>query len=352
VANSLTETRIDVRRKLMINKSETYLGPILIDIGRLRREAVRRRKLFDEKGINPEVIPVLEAEGWQVDRQLKRVTKVRREKEIDERLENRFWMLLFKMGYPEMNDGRKFTILIERKGAESLRKQIDVFAKDEETVIVAECKASGKVTKNRSLQKDLEEFANLKGPISKAIHKHYGPDYKPKIIWLFVTENIIWSKPDRERAAGENIRIITERELRYYSQIAEHIGKAARYQFLAEFLKDQSIPELSGKSTPAIRGKLGGKKFYCFVTTPRHLLKISFVNHRSLNDPEGAPTYQRLIIRSRIRDIGAFIKKGGYFPNNILVNFTRPLRFDKIAEDESSGVNLIGKLGYIGLLFT
>jgi len=321
----------------MTDKSDMYLCPILTEPGRLRREAVRRRKPFDEKAIAPEIIPVLEAEGWQVDRQLKRVTKVRREKEIDERLENRFWMLLFKMGYPEMNDGRKFTILIDRKGAEPLRKQIDVFAKDEETVIVAECKASDKVTK-RSLQKDLEEFANLKGPISKAIHNHYGSDYKPKIIWLFVTENIIWSKPDRERAAGENIRIITERELRYYSQIAEHIGKAARYQFLAEFLKDQSIPELSGKMTPAIRGKLGGKKFYCFVTTPRHLLKISFVNHRSLNDPEGAPTYQRLISRSRIRDIGAFIKKGGYFPNNILVNFTRPIRFDRLAEDEGSGV--------------
>lgn len=272
-----------------------------------------------------------------VDKKLKRLTRVRREKEIDERLENRFWMLLFKMGYPEMNDGRKFSVLIERKGAEPLRKQVDVFAKDDETVIVAECKASEKVAK-RSLQKDVEEFANLKGPISNAIRKHYGDGFKPKIIWLFVTENIIWSKPDRERVAGQSIRVVTERELRYYAQIAEHLGKAARYQFLAEFLRDQSIPELSGKSVPAIRGKLGGKKFFCFVTTPRKLLKISFVNHRSLNDPEGAPTYQRLISRSRIREIGAFIKKGGYFPNNLLMNFTRPVRFDKVSHDNESGV--------------
>lgn len=321
----------------MNDNPEPYLAPLLADPKRLGREAVRRRKLFDEKAISADVIGTHEAEGWQIDRQRKRKTTIRKEKEIDERLENRFWMLLFKMSYPELNDGRKFTALIERKGAESLRKQIDVFAKDDETVIVAECKAAGKVTK-RSLQKDLEEFANLKGPISNAIHKHYGAGYKPKIIWMFVTENIIWSKPDRERAYGENIRIVTERELRYYSQIAEHLRKAARYQFLAEFLKDQSIPELKGKTVPSIRGRLGGKKFYCFVTTPRDLLKISFVNHRSLNDPEGAPTYQRLISRSRIRDIGAFIKGGGYFPNNILINFTRPVRFDKISHDEQSGI--------------
>lgn len=321
----------------MTENSVVYLGPLLCDPTRLSREAVRRRKPFDQKAIPTDAIPEHEANGWQVYEHGKRLTKVRREKVIDERLENRFWMLLFKLGYPEINEGRKFNILIERKGAEPLSKQIDVFAKDEETIIVAECKASEKVTK-RSLQKDIEEFANLKKPIASAIQKHYEVEFKPKIIWVFVTENIIWSKPDRERAAGENIRIITERELRYYAQIAEHLGKAARYQFLAEFLKDQLIPELSRKVVPAIRGKLGGKKFYCFVTTPRHLLKISFVNHRSLNDPEGAPTYQRLINRSRLRDIGTFIKNGGYFPNNLLINFTRTIRFDKTSHDEQSGV--------------
>ena len=103
-------------------------------------------------------------------------------------------------------------------------------------------------------------------------------------------------------------------------------------------MKDQQIPQLSDKIVPAIRGKLGGKSFFCFVTTPRHLLKISFVNHRSLNDPEGAPTYQRLVSRSRMREIGDFIKGGGYFPTNLLINFHRSVRFDKIAQDDSSGI--------------
>jgi DGQHR domain-containing protein len=320
-----------------------YLGPLLTDPSRIRREAVRRRKPFDEKSVPLDDIADHEAKGWQVDRRLKRKTKVKREKEIDERLENRFWMLLFKLGYPELSDGRAFTILIERKGADPLRKQIDAFGKDDETVIVAECKASAKLTR-RTLQKDVEEFANLKGPISNSIRKHYGTAVKLKIIWLFVTENIIWSDPDRQRARGENIQIITERELRYYAQIAEHLGKAARYQFLAEFLKDQPIPELKGKAVPAIKGKLGGKQFYCFVITPRHLLKISFVNHRSLNDPEGAPTYQRLVSRSRMRDIGEFIKGGGYFPNNLIINFTRPVRFDKGAAQEEGDAVVFGQL--------
>jgi DGQHR domain-containing protein len=316
---------------------KNYLGPLIVDASQLKREAVRRRKLFDEKSVAAEAIADHEAKGWQFDRTLKRVTKVKREKEVDERLENRFWMLLFKLGYPEMSDGRNFSILIDRRGAEPLRKQIDVFGKDDETAIVAECKASERLTR-RSLQKDIEEFANLKGPVANAVSKHYGPKTKLKIIWLFVTENIIWSAPDRQRALGENIRIITERELRYCAQIADHLGKAARYQFLAEFLKDQKIPELAGRTVPAIQGTLGGKTFYCFVTTPRQLLKISFVNHRSLNDPEGAPSYQRLVSRTRLREVAEFIKAGGYFPNNLIINFTRSIRFDRITQDVKAGV--------------
>jgi len=319
------------------DEQKVYLAPLLTDRKSLRRDAVKRRKLVIEKTIAIDALNEYEAQGWQPGQKTAKKVKIIKGKEIDERLENKFWMLLWKMDFPEMNHGRNFNILIERKGAEPLSKQIDVFAKDDETIIVAECKASDKLTK-RSLQKDLEEFANLKGPISNSINKHYGPTVKPKIIWIFVTENVIWSKPDRERALGENIRIVTEKELRYYMQIADLLGRAARFQLLAEFLKDQHIPGLKGKTVPAIRGVLGGKKFYCFVTTPRHLLKISFVNHRSLNDPEGAPTYQRLVSRSRIRDIGMFIKNGGYFPNNLLINFTRNVRFDKMYHDERSGV--------------
>jgi len=245
-------------------------------------------------------------------------------------------MLLFRLGYPEMNEGRSFTILVERKGADPLRKQIDVFAKDSETVIIAECKACEKLTR-RSLQKDLEEFASLKGPLASAIKKHYDST-KLKIIFLFVTENVIWSAPDKQRALGLNIGVITERELRYYAQIGEHLGKAARYQFLAEFLRDQRIPELANKAVPAIKGKLGGRTFYSFVSTPRHLLKIAFVNHRSLNDPEGAPSYQRLVSKGRLRSIGDFIKSGGYFPNNLIISFTKRIRFDKIARDDLADV--------------
>ncbi|HUU39791.1 MAG TPA: DGQHR domain-containing protein, partial [Desulfatiglandales bacterium] len=323
--------------KDMASNHNFILGPLTSDAGRVRREARKRKMPYDVKPVNKDQVEKYESLGWEVDKKLKTKIRVKRFKPHDERLENRLWTLLFRLGYPELNEGRNFQIAIKRKGADPVKKQIDVFAKDNETVIVAECKSAKKLGR-KSLQKDIEEFGNLKGPIARAIKEYYGHDFKPKIVWLFVTENVVWSKPDRERAGGQNVRIITERELRYYLQIADHLKTAARYQVLAEFLKDQDIPGLTNVVVPAIRGKLGGRKFYSFVTTPSHLLKIAFVNHRSLNDPDGAPTYQRLVGRSRLRQIGQFLQNGGFFPTNILVNFVRRVRFDIVKRDELADV--------------
>ena len=89
---------------------------------------------------------------------------------------------------------------------------------------------------------------------------------------------------------------------------------------------------------PAVRGKLGGKVFYSFVSTPKQMLKIAFVNHRSLNDPTGAPSYQRLVSRTRLRQISRFIYDGGFFPTNILVNFGSKCRFEHVAKDDDTNV--------------
>lgn len=314
-----------------------WLNAVSIGIKQLKREAAKRRKPYQELSVAKSGVQEHLESGWEIDRELTIKTRIRKPWSHDEKLENRTWYLFYLLGYPEISAGRNFQVTIKRKGADPYKKQIDVLAKDNETVIVAECKSSARISR-RSLQKDIEEFSNLKGPIANAIKKHYGQDFKPKIIWLFVTSNIAWSQPDRQRAAGSNINVVTEKELRYYVQIADHLRSAARFQFLAEFLKDQKIPEMENIRVSAVRGNLGGKVFYSFVSTPKQMLKIAFVNHRSLNDPAGAPSYQRLVSRTRLRQISRFIHAGGFFPTNILVNFTRKCRFEHVAKDDETNV--------------
>ncbi len=191
----------------------------------------------------------------------------------------------------------------------------------------------------RSLLKDIGEFASYQRPISNALRKHFGADPKLKIVWLFVTSNLIWSASDRSRAEAQNIQIIEERELRYFEEIAKNVGPAAKYQFLGEFLSNQKIPELANYSVPAIRTKLGGHWAYYFLAPPSRMLPISFVNHRGLRDIEGAPAYQRVLKRSRLKEIGSYLDGGGFFPNCILVNFRDDVRYEKQSSFEDRQIS-------------
>ena len=149
---------------------------------------------------------------------------------------------------------------------------------------------------------------------------------------------MLWSKADAEKATAEHLRIMTEREIEYFFAAVGTSRAGYAISVFAEYLGGQKIPEMKDVKVPAIRGKLGGKTFYSFVSTPEQLLKICFVNHRTLADPLALPTYQRLVKRSRLKSIGEFIKAGGYFPTNILINFDDKQRFDKKANSPEADV--------------
>jgi DNA sulfur modification protein DndB len=320
------------------------LDPLLSSDEELRVALRERRSDYIYESIHPADQDKYLSEGWELERAGKTATRVRRKKVAEKKLEDRVWCLMAKMGYPVLN-GDNFTIRYERQDGTFGRKQVDVFAKDDETAVVVGCKYRD-TRGRRSLQKDIHEAENLQKPFANAIRKHFGSGFKPKILWFFVTENIIWSDSDVERAEAANIRIISENELQYFEAYIAHVGTAGRYQFLAEYLAGQPIPQLSGIKVPATRGYFGGDKFYAFTIPARYLLKIAFVNHQALNHPESRPAYQRMISKSRLQNIGRFIENGGYFPTNILINFDSDYQFDLLGQQ---GVDEGTKLGLLQL---
>ena len=315
-----------------------YLSEVCSDQTLLQKEAKWRKKACEEISISKSDIPRYEAQGYRVSQELVRKARLKKEWPADKQLENKVWFLLYKLGYPEMSHGHTFHIRIEKKGQEPFYEPFGVFAKDDETAIVVRCRSFEEPTR-MSMANDTLAFSDLKGSVADSINHHYRDSaVKLKIIWLIVTHNVLWTKLDKQLAEQKKIHVVTEKELRYYLQVAEHLGTAARYQFLAEFLKSQKIPGLDNIKIPAIKGSLGGHHYYSFVSTPRQLLKISFVNHRSLNDPEGAPAYQRLISKNRLSQISKYIQNGGFFPTNILINFTSKCRFEQVTNNPSCDI--------------
>lgn len=87
-----------------------------------------------------------------------------------------------------------------------------------------------------------------------------------------------------------------------------------------------------------MRTKLGAHRAYTFFASADTILPIAFVNHRDLRDPNAAPSYQRLIHRPRLKDIAGYLANGGYFPNAIILNFKKRVRFDLLKPEDSFGI--------------
>lgn len=324
---------------------ESFLSPLVTTASAIKTLARAKTTSFNFKTIHKADLDEEIAKGWELSKEGKKSVKIKKQKTHDVLLEDRVWCLFQKMGYPKIN-GNKFNISFTRDDGSIGKKQIDVFACDEETAIIVECKSKEKRGR-KTLQKELHETIFLQDYIRKTVFKYYNGKPLPKIVWIYATDNIIWSDPDVARATDGNIIIITENEIQYFEAFLKHMGPAGKYQILSEFLKNQKIPGITDVKIPGIKGKIGNEVFYSFVTTPRALLKISFVNHQAFNHPDGKPAYQRMISSSRIKEIGKFIKAGGYFPTNILLNFFNPPKFSPLSNKENTDPNI--KFGWIEL---
>jgi len=313
------------------------LGELVSEFGAKRAEYTRRSKAYEEVSVPRAQRESKEAEGWYVQRESKNSIRLRRSRPIEEIVENRFWNILYRFGYAELNKGRRLQVQLG-KGQASIERHVDIFAKDDETIVIAQCR-SQRLPAKLSLLDDLNDFAEMMKPMADAVRLHYGKNYKPKIIWCMVTENIRWSESDLRRAKEYNIKVIQGLELIYFEEFSKKLGPAARYQFHAEYLEDQKVPAFSGRKVPAVKTKLGGKTAYLFSALAKDILRIAFVNHRDLRDPSGAPSYQRIVKPGRLKEIGRFLDEGKFFPNTILLNFHRKPLFEPLAKDQISSVH-------------
>jgi DGQHR domain-containing protein len=321
------------------------LSPLL-DGDDLRTAFRRRKDANDYQKVGTDDEGDLIEAGWSLHKRMQSHVWLKKPKSPDSMLEDRVWCLFYRMGYPRLS-GSKFRIEYRNNDGTTGHKRIDVFAADDETAVVVDCRAR-EVRGRRSFQKDIEDIEGAQRKVSQSIRSHLGKGANPKIIWIVATSNIIWAERDVERCEASNIRIITENELQYFEAFVAHIGTAGRYQFLAEFLEGQEIPNLTNVRVPAARGRFGSHTYYSFVVSARHLLKIAFVNHQALNHPDGRPAYQRMINKKRINDIGLFISTGRLFsPPTFLSILLSLCRFDLISNKDNADQNI--KFGWLYL---
>ncbi len=302
---------------------------------KIAAEARKRLDPFEYKNVPPARLEGAIEDGWEEFKRLKRSIKMRRRKPQDRAFEDLVWGTLAKLGFSFMNANREFRIPYGK--GESETKQVDVFAADDEVVLVVECKSSSSIRKGETFKTDVEAIQGYRTGMIGRIRQEF-PAHKVKFI--FATNNYVLSQPTLERLNDAGIRHLGEDGVEYYLELAKHLGIAARYQLLGWLLEGQKIPGMSN-TVPAIRGRMGGETYYLFAIEPEVLLKVAYVLHRSKANSDLMPTYQRLIKKSRLKKVTDFVEGGGFFPNSLILNIDsggkkRGLRFDSVAGGESS----------------
>lgn len=310
--------------KLPTNKESYLFGNLVID-KEMKKIAIQRKKTYKEETIPGELEEKYLKEGWKVKRKLKKKLKIIKEKSCGELFEDEVWLLFKNMGFIEMNKDRNLEIQ-----AGPIRKQIDVFARDEKNVFIVECKALSEENP-RSLRQDIHEILNLKKDIIESIRKNYEKDFR--FSFLLVTKNIRWSLVDEEFAnasRNKDFFFWKETELEAYTNLTNQLGENARFQMYSILFFGKKISELGEIEVPAIYGGQGENKYYSFIIQPEKLLRIAYVHRREESSPEEVSgTYQRIVKKTRLKEICTFINNGGFFPNNIILNFTQKPTFER-----------------------
>jgi DNA sulfur modification protein DndB len=284
-------------------------------------------------------------EGWTFKAELRTKTKVFKKKPLDIAFEDKVWALFAHLGFKLLNRNRHFHIPYDKHDV-NLTHQVDVFAKDDETVLIIECKSTGK-DKIGDFKENLEAMKSKKAGIIQTIAALF-PSTKPKFKYILATSRLGISENDQQRLESIDGIHFSEEIIDYYYLLYSQIGIAARYQLLGSLFAGQEIPDLDN-CIPAIEGKMGGHTYYSFSIEPEKLLKIGFVLHRNKANENMMPTYQRLIKKNRLKEIHAFIDEDkGYFPNSIIINIVsdknKKLVFDQSNNQVQDAISRIGVL--------
>lgn len=277
-------------------------------------KARKRSSVFES--VKPKHLQAYLDDGWEIDREFKESVRVKKDKPIDMAYEDRVWALFAQLGFNFLNRDRQFHLPYDKKDP-SLTQQIDVFAKDEETILLVECKTAA-AHKRGDLKESLEAMLAKMAGLRNSVNSMF-PKVKHKIKFILATKNLALSDEDKLRLEKLGGVHFDEEVIDYFYQLHSQIGPASKYQLLGLIFEGQEIPEMDNR-VPAVEGTMGGHKYYAFSIEPEKLLKIGFVLHRNRANVAMMPTYQRLIKKARLKSVHEFVESGGYFPNSIVIS--------------------------------
>lgn len=294
-------------------------GKVIEDLSNLGKTYKAKKGSYQQISIDHSRVEGYIKQGWEeYTKPLKTKTLLRKEKSHSKKFEDDVWCQFYELGFRKMNYDENLIIPFTKNLEDT--KQIDVLAMNEETIFIIECKSSENSKKAPSYKDEFDLLPLRLDGFKKALRQIYGNHYKIKFV--FATRNLRFDMDslDITRIQSTNSFFYSNNTYNYINSLIKNYKDASIYQFLGLVFKNELI-NLEKIEIPAVKGVMGNKKYYMFSIEPNLLLKMGFILHRTKVNETEFPTYQRLLVPSRLKGITKFIDEGGYFPNSIIVNF-------------------------------
>lgn len=281
-------------------------------------------------------------EGWEVFKEFKHKVRVRREKTHNQKFEDQVWCQFYELGYQILNRDETFSLPFSSDEEDS--KQIDIVAVNDETIFLVECKSSKKPKKAPSYKDEFELLYLRMDGFRKSLYDLFGKNKKIKFIFATRNLRLDETSEDIKRLKKSGAFHYNDNTYDYVNSLIKNYKVAAKYQFFGLLFKNEKINnekiELS-----AIEGKMGGKTYYMFSIEPSLLLKLGFILHRTKANNNEMPTYQRLLVPSRLKGITEFIDEGGYFPNSLILNISSNKKLQFVPSETRAKGNSFSRAG-------
>lgn len=297
-------------------------GESFVPVKIIAREVAHRLSPYQLQTVVKSAIEAYEQDGWTVERTLRRSVKMRKPKPHDVAFRDRVWSTFARLQFDLMNRGDGIDLVV----GNDEKQHVSVLAGDDEVFLVVTCVSSEEL-RTTHLRQDVQSVVDSRAEVMRILRRRF-PGRKIKFI--IATNNIAVTPSAHASMDDVGIVHMDEEAIEYFMLLAEHLGKAARYQLLGSLFAGQRIPALDPE-VHAIRGRMGGLTYFFFAIEPDRLLKLAYILHRNKANSSLMPTYQRLIKRSRLQAVSRFVDDGGFFPNSIIINLetgSRAPRFD------------------------
>jgi len=284
-----------------------------------------RKSLYEIKSIAHNELSEYISKGWELQKEFKSKVVIRKHKSYDHIFEDKVWLMFYNLGFNYINADRNLKIKFP-----VYSKQIDVLAIDDNNIFVVECKSSespGPVNAKQAL----EELLGKRSNIYKALKKMWpGPRRINLVVAISSSEKRTKDVEYVEENKNFNIFLWSSKEINYIAKLTKNLGPIAKYQLYSVIFSGKKQKSLQ-KEFLAIKSRMRGFTCYSFIISAKDLLKYTYVHHRELYGIiEATQAYQRMLNSKKIKEIANFIdSKEGFFPNSIIINFTKKLEWNQ-----------------------